>query len=81
MKHDNEKCKKCSHGLMILSIVALILAAVVSLSGMEAILGLAGTQWILVAITMAVYAMACSSCMCGCGCGDSCETGDKSGGE
>ncbi len=55
MKKD---CGKCGHVLMALSAAAAILAAVVSFSGMEAILGLAGTQWILVAILLAIYSLA-----------------------
>jgi len=41
-------------GLFWLSVVALILAAIVSLFQVD--LWLAGTQWILVAVTLAVYA-------------------------
>lgn len=55
MKND---CGKFGHVLMLLSAVAAILSAVVSLAKMDAILGLAGTQWILVAILLAIYALA-----------------------
>ena len=48
------KCEKSVHVLMALSFVSLILTVLVSVFGME--LWLAGTQWILVAILLAVYA-------------------------
>lgn len=50
--------------LIILSIVALILAALVSVFKMN--LWLAGTQWILVAIALAVYAIFLKGCDCKC---------------
>lgn len=46
--------KGLASGLFWLSIVALVLAAVVSLFQVD--LWLAGTQWILVAITLVIYA-------------------------
>lgn len=52
--------------LFALSIVAIILAAIVNLTATETILGLAGTQWILVAIALAVYAVYAGTC-CSCG--------------
>lgn len=72
----NCSCKcKGSHILMLFSVVALILSALVSLFEME--LWLAGTQWILVSIVLAVYALTMSvhgDCGCGdegtCGCKD-----------
>lgn len=48
-----------------LSVIAVILAAVDTLAGVD-ILGLAGTQWILVGIVMAVYAVYLGTCACGC---------------
>lgn len=71
------KCSSCScgcksvHLLMIFSVVALILSAIVSLFGVD--LWLAGTQWILVSIVLAVYAVAasihgkCGDGECACG--------------
>lgn len=49
---------------MILSIVALILAALVSVFKVN--LWLAGTQWILVAIALAVYGIYMKKCDCNC---------------
>jgi hypothetical protein len=48
----------------ILSVVALILAALVSLFKMH--LWLAGTQWILIAILFAIYAVYAKGCNCDC---------------
>lgn len=50
----NNCAKGPGHVLILLSVVALILSAVVSLFGVE--LYLAGTQWILVSILLALYA-------------------------
>lgn len=47
-----------------LSIVALILAGVVSVFDVN--LWLAGTQWILIAILLAVWAAYLNGCDCGC---------------
>jgi len=47
-----------------LSIVALILAGVVSVFGVN--LWLAGTQWILISILLAVWATFLNSCDCDC---------------
>jgi hypothetical protein len=55
MKHNHEKCKKSAHILLYLSFVTLVLAAVVSIVQVD--LWLAGTQWILVAILLAIYAL------------------------
>jgi len=46
-----------------LSVVAAVL--VVSISGMDQILGLAGTQWAMVAILLAVYAVYFEHASCG----------------
>jgi hypothetical protein len=40
--------------LMLLSLIAVILAGWVSISGGD-IIGLAGTQWILIAIVLGIY--------------------------
>jgi membrane protein implicated in regulation of membrane protease activity len=48
------KDKGPGHILVILSVITLVLAAVVSLFEVE--LYLAGTQWILVSILLAIYA-------------------------
>jgi hypothetical protein len=51
-------CKKCDKGpghlFMVVSVLTLVLSAVVSLFKVE--LYLAGTQWMLVSILMAIYA-------------------------
>jgi len=73
-----------AHLLMALSVIALFLSALVSVFELE--LWLAGTQWILVAILFAVYALAisahkndgkdsCSTSSCGCDCGE--DEGEK----
>lgn len=52
------KCtKKHSNILIILSLVSAVLAAIVNLTVAETVLGLAGTQWILVAIILGIYAV------------------------
>jgi hypothetical protein len=57
-------CGKCGKGpkylLMFFSIVALALSAIVSLFKVE--LYLAGTQWMLIAILMAIYAGLLDEC-------------------
>ncbi|MFA6383313.1 MAG: hypothetical protein WCX17_02725 [Parcubacteria group bacterium] len=50
---------------MALSVVAVVLAAIDTLAGTD-VLGLAGTQWILVGIVMAIYAVYLGTCSCGC---------------
>lgn len=55
MMKNNGCCNKGAHFLMALSVIALILAAVVSLFKVE--MWLAGTQWILVSILLAIYAL------------------------
>lgn len=55
MKCDCKKCDKGpGHLLMMLSVITLVLSAVVSLFKVE--MYLAGTQWILVSILLAIYA-------------------------
>ncbi|MDX9913212.1 MAG: hypothetical protein RBS77_01380 [Candidatus Moranbacteria bacterium] len=67
MNCDFKKCDKGpGHVLMFLSVVALILSAVVSLFKVE--LYLAGTQWMLVAIVLAIYASIVFGGKCDCGC-------------
>jgi len=65
IKHNHENCKKYAHVLMYLSYIALALAAIVSLFQID--LWLAGTQWILVSIILAIYAL-----IFGGGCNSSC---------
>lgn len=52
------ECKKCDkspgHLLIMLSVVMVVISAVVSLFKVE--MYLAGTQWMLVAIVLAIYA-------------------------
>ncbi len=55
-----------SKAAIILSIIAVILTAVVSL-GKVNILGIAGTQWMEIAILFGVYAVYLNSCTCGMG--------------
>lgn len=50
-----------------LSLIAVVLAAVDTF-GKTDVLGLAGTQWILIGIVLAIYAMYLGSCACGCSC-------------
>ncbi len=51
------KCAmKAAHVLLVLSVLAIICAAVVFLGLTEAIFGLAGTQWLLIAIALGVFA-------------------------
>ena len=64
----NSKCKIGSKVMMALSVVALILAAAVSLFQVD--LWLAGTQWILVSILLAVYALISKDCNCACSTGE-----------
>jgi len=64
IKCNNENCKMSSKILLPLSFVALVLAGVVSLFQVN--LWLAGTQWILVAILSAVYALIFSGEHCHC---------------
>jgi len=51
--------------LFVLSIIAVVLAAIDTLAKMD-ILGLAGTQWILIGIILAIYAVYLGTCACGC---------------
>jgi len=51
---------------IMLSLIAVVLAAVDTF-GKTDVLGLAGTQWILVGIVLAVYALYLGTCKCGCG--------------
>lgn len=48
-----------------LSVVAVVLAAVDTLAKID-VLGLAGTQWILIGIVLAIYAVFLGCC-CACG--------------
>ena len=73
------KCKgKCGlpHFLMTLSGIALVIAALVSLMDMG--LWLAGTQWILVSIALAVYAIATDVHYGSCCKDDECGDGEDS---
>jgi hypothetical protein len=56
--------KNMSTAAMVLSVIAVILSGVVSLTKTD-ILNLAGTQWILIGIVLAIYAVYLSSCNCG----------------
>jgi len=49
--------KKHSNILIVLSLASVALAAIVNLTAAETVLGLAGTQWILVAIVLGIYAV------------------------
>lgn len=60
-----DKDKKGSSKLaLMLSLVALILAAIVSVFKFD--LWLAGTQWMLVSIVLAVYSVYLNGCNCIC---------------
>ncbi|MFA6183832.1 MAG: hypothetical protein WC682_01885 [Parcubacteria group bacterium] len=64
----NCNCKKCikigGHVLILFSMIALIFSAIVSLFKVE--LYLAGTQWMLVAIILAIYANIFFANKCSC---------------
>lgn len=55
-----------SKAAIIISLIAVVLTAIVSL-GKISILGIAGTQWMEIAILFAVYAVYLNSCTCGTG--------------
>jgi hypothetical protein len=63
-------CNKCDRSpgqlLMMLSVTTLIVSAMVSIFKIE--MYLAGTQWILVSILLAIYANAFFMGSCDCGC-------------
>jgi hypothetical protein len=50
---------------MAISVIAVVLSAVDTLAKTD-VLGLAGTQWILIGIVTAIYAMYLGTCKCGC---------------
>jgi hypothetical protein len=50
---------------IVLSLVAVVLAAVDVFAKTD-VLGLAGTQWILIGIVLAIYAIFLGTCNCGC---------------
>ena len=58
------KHKKMAPVAFMLSVVALVLAAVIFFSGVDQVFGLAGTQWTLVSILLAVYAVFFSTHEC-----------------
>jgi len=60
------KCKNSSKAAIIISVIALILSAVVSV--LKVGLWLAGSQWMLIAIVSGVYAIYLGGCSCGCSC-------------
>jgi hypothetical protein len=62
MMKNKETLTKVAMGL---SLVAVVLAAVDTF-GKTDILGLAGTQWILIGIVLAIYAVFFGTCDCGC---------------
>jgi len=53
---DTMNTKKTADALAVLSVLSVIVAAYVNLSKVD-VLGLAGTQWILVGIVLGIYAM------------------------
>jgi|GEM_PF-1198774 hypothetical protein len=75
MKSNELKCGKSAYVLMYLSFAALVLAAIVSLLQLE--LWLAGTQWMLIAIALAIYALILKGCNCQCGDGCSNSNSDE----
>ncbi len=50
---------------IVLSAIAVVLSAVVSFTKVD-ILGLAGTQWILIGVVLGIYALYLGCCNCGC---------------
>jgi len=51
-----------------LSVVAIIMAAIVNIT--QTTIWIAGTQWILVGIVLAIYAIYLNCCTCGTGTGE-----------
>lgn len=62
MEKNKDMCSKVA---IVLSAIAVILSAVVSFAKVD-ILGLAGTQWILIGIVFGIYALYLGCCDCGC---------------
>jgi hypothetical protein len=58
------KNKKISDIFIIISAITAVIAGYVSLSGSD-LFGLAGTQWMLIAIVLGIYAMYAKNCTCG----------------
>ncbi len=58
--YKNCKCQKPTRVLMMISFIALILTVLVSVFQWD--LWLAGTQWILVSVLFAVYALHSEAC-------------------
>lgn len=54
--------KTLSSAAIILSIIAIVMAAIVNIT--QTTIWIAGTQWILIAITLGVYAVYLNSCSC-----------------
>lgn len=64
-----EKNKKWfSRLVFVLSVIALIFAGIVSIT--QYTIWLAGTQWILISIVLAVYSVYLNGCICDCCSGD-----------
>lgn len=61
-----------AHVLGFLSLVSAVLAAIVFFGRMEQLWDLAGTQWILIAVMLGIYAVMVHQCADQC-CGGSCE--------
>ena len=55
--------KKADKILIVLSVIAAIISAIVSVTQKD-VFGLAGTQWILVAIILGVYGLYAGKCSC-----------------
>lgn len=70
---QHHKCTTTgAHIMLILSVLAILCAACVFLGVTEAIFGLAGTQWLLIAIALGVFATNLHLCK-DCGSGGKCE--------
>lgn len=56
--------KGISKALIILSVISIVMAAIVNIT--QTTIWIAGTQWILIGVTLAIYAMYLGGCGCGC---------------
>lgn len=56
--------KGISKALIILSVISIIMAAIVNIT--QTTIWIAGTQWILIGVTLAIYAIYLNCC-CTCG--------------
>ena len=80
MMKNYKSPRTVAHVLGFLSLVAAVLAAVGFFGGMEQLWDLAGTQWILIAMMLGIYAIMVHQCAdqcCGRSSEGSCEGGSS----